>query len=443
MRYRGLLFAMVCAVVLSIPASAAMAAGKAIPDRYVVVLHDSASGRSVAAEHRRELGAAVSHSYDHALHGYAARLSPAALARVKADPRVERVVPDRAGVATLAQTLPTGVNRIDADLGSQAAGDGTGTAPGDVAVMDTGIDTSHPDLEVAGGVNCVGSYGSHDGTIGDQNGHGTHVAGIVGAKDDGEGTVGVAPGVRLWSVRVLDTIGSGSTSTQLCGIEWVTANGPALGIKVANASMVLFGAADDGNCGNTSGDPLQRAVCRSTEAGILWVFGAGNNSNVSFVNAAGAGYDQVLTVTGVADGNGVPNVPTTTTFTCPAVNGTRKTPNYAPETDDKHYSVSSYAVNGDVAHTIAAPGSCIWSTYKGGTYGNMTGTSMAAPHAAAAAHLCIASGQCPGTPAETIQKLRADAEAYSLAEPGFGFTGDPLRPVTGRYYGHLLRAGLY
>jgi subtilisin family serine protease len=443
MRNRGLLLlALATVVALSIPASSGAATGTVIPNRYIVVLEDSATAGTVVAEHE-ELGAVVGQVYRSALNGYSARLLPATLALVKADPRVERVVADREGVATLAQTLPTGVNRIDADLGSQAAGDGTGTAPGDVAIMDTGVETTHPDLNVAGGVNCVGSYGGHNGTIGDENGHGTHVAGIVGAKDDEVGTVGVAPGVRLWSVRVLNALGSGSTSTQLCGIDWVTANAPALGIKVANASMVLFGAADDGNCGATSGDPLQQAICNSTASGVLWVFGAGNNSNVSFAGAGGPSYDQVLTVTGLADGNGVPNVPTTSTYTCPAVNGSRKSPNYALETDDKHFSSSSYAVNGDAVHTIAAPGSCIWSTYKGGTYGNLTGTSMAAPHAAAAAHLCIASGQCPGTPAETIQKLRADAEAHSLADPGFGFTGDPLRPVTGRYYGHLLRAGLY
>jgi hypothetical protein len=68
---------------------------------------------------------------------------------------------------------------------------------------------------------------------------------------------------------------------------------------------------------------------------------------------------------------------------------------------------------------------------------------MAAPHAAGVAHLCIVSGQCPGTPAQTIQKLRADAAAYTQANPGWGFRGDPLRPITGRYYGYLIRAGVY
>ena len=427
---------------LALPASAA-ATGRAIPDRYIVVLEDGTSGRAVAAEHRRALGVAVSYTYDHALHGYAARLPDAALARVKADPRVERVVQDREGVAIQAQTLPTGIDRVDADLGSQAAGDGTGTAPGDVAVMDTGIETTHPDLNVAGGVNCLGSYTGHNGTIGDENGHGTHVAGTVGAKDDDAGSTGAAPGVRLWSVRVLNSIGSGSAATQLCGIDWVTENAAALGIGVVNASTVLFGQADDGNCGYTNGDVLHQAICRSTATGVLWVFSAGNNGSVSFAGAAGPSYDEVLTVTAAADGNGTPDVGSTATFTCPSLSGTRKNPNYAPETDDRFASFSSYAVNGDSTHTIAAPGACIWSTYKGAAYGYMSGTSMAAPLVAGTAHLCIASGRCAGSPAETIQTLRTDAEAHSLANPGYGFGGDPLRPVEGRYYGHLLTAAGY
>jgi subtilisin family serine protease len=402
------------ALALALAAPAAAGAATPIAGQYIVVLKGGANGSAVAAEHARSAGARVLHTYDSALHGYAAKLSDAGLAKVKADPRVASVTQDASGKPVLGQMLPTGVNRIDADTDSQPAGDGTGAVDGAVAVLDTGIDTAHPDLNVAGGVNCVGTKSTYnDGTISDQYGHGTHVAGIIGAKDDGVGVVGVAPGVRLYSVRDLDSRATGTISMQLCGIDWVTNNAAALGIKVANSSQVMLTAKpDDGNCGNSNGDVLHQAICRSTAAGITWVFGAGNNGSVPFTNGAGPNYPQVLTVTAIAD----------TTYS----------------------SYASSTIASQVAHTAAAPGHCIWSTFMGGTYGYMNGTSMAAPHGTGTVEMCIVSGQCTGTPADIIQKVRADAQAYSQASPFYGFTGDPLHvPVSGHYYGYLLRPGLY
>ena len=432
---------LVCAFAFALPSAAH--AAKPIPDQYIVVLAEGSDAKAVAAQHRRNAGANVLQTYGAALDGYAARLSEGELRKVKADPRVDYVMQDVEGTPITAQSLPNSVNRIDGDLSTQLSGDGGGTTPGDVAIYDTGIQPDHPDLNVVGGVDCLNGYSGDDGTWHDAHGHGTHVAGSVGAKDDAIGAVGVAPGVRLWSVRTLNYMGSGSASTQLCGINWVTANGPSLGIKVVNSSQALFGSRDDNNCGYTSGNALQQAICTSTAAGILWVFGAGNSGSDSDLGA-GPAIDQVLAVTAIGDGNGQPNVGTTATFTCPLLNGTKKAPNSAPHTDDKYASFSSYMTKAaDQAHTVAAPGMCVYSTWKGSAYGYLNGTSMAAPHGTATAHLCILSGQCPGTPAETIQKLRADAAAYTQANPSWGFTGDPLRPVTGKYFGYLLRPGLY
>src|SRR5437867_12474003 len=113
-----------------------------------------------------------------------------------------------------------------------------------------------------------------------------------------------------------------------------------------------------------------------------------------------------------------------------------------PGVDDSAADFSNFATPGslDEGHTIAAPGVCIYSTWKGGGYNTISGTSMASPHAAGTAALCIATGNCPGTPSAVINKLRTDAAAQ-LA--GYGFLGDPSNPIAGRSYGFLLRAGGY
>jgi hypothetical protein len=442
----SLIGACLCALVALLPATATATSGTPIPGQYIVVLEDGADGRGVANEHARSAGAKVSHTYDAAFQGYAAQLSATGLARVKADRRVASVVQDREGNPLGADTIPTGINRVDAELGQSVAfatttaEDGTTSAPdpGNVAVMDTGIDTAHPDLTVAGGVNCLGAKNSYnDGTISDKQGHGTHIAGIVGAKDNGFGIKGVAPGVNLWSVRVNDSLGVSSTSRQLCGINWVTANAAALGIKVVNASQTLIGATGQGTC---TSDALHQAICNSTAAGVTWVFSA-MNSTRDFKDVSGASWDEVLTVTAMADSNGQPNVGSTSKFSCKAVmSGAGGTSGV----DDTTASFSNWAVSAaDQVHTVAAPGVCIYSTWKGSSYGHLSGTSMAAPHAAATVHLCIRSGQCVGTPAEIIQKVRGDAAAYNQANTKYGFKGDPLRPASGRYLGYLVRAAGY
>src|SRR4029079_1280910 len=139
-----------------------------------------------------------------------------------------------------------------------------------VAVIDTGSGP-HADLNIAGGVNCQTGKSFSDG-----NGHGTHVAGTIGAINNGSGVVGVAPGIPIYSVRVLDNRGSGRFSDIICGIEWVTANASRLNIKVTNMSLGGAGT-DDGNCGNTNGDALHKAICSSAAAGVTYVVAAGND----------------------------------------------------------------------------------------------------------------------------------------------------------------------
>src|SRR5205085_8593800 len=133
----------------------------------------------------------------------------------------------------------------------------------------------------------------------DHNGHGTVVAGLIGALDNTIGIVGIAPGARLWSMRVLNRKGGGPTSGLLCGLDWITAtrtdSDPTNDIAVANMSLVSENKLEeDGNCGLTHKDLIHQAICRSTAAGITDVVAAGNES-VDFRTAhiASASYPEV------------------------------------------------------------------------------------------------------------------------------------------------------
>jgi subtilisin family serine protease len=286
-------------VTVAAPLTSSAAPPDRMPGHYIVVLRDDADDPGmVAVEHTKRFGADVAFVYRAALKGYAATIPANRLDDVEGDARVLFVSEDRE-VALADQTVPTGVDRIQGDASSQLAGNGTGAVTGvAVAVIDTGSGP-HADLNVVGGKNCSTGRSFNDG-----NGHGTHVAGTIGAKDNTAGVVGVAPGVPIYSVRVLNNSGSGSWSSVACGIDWVTANAARLGIKVA--SMSLGGAgADDGNCGNTNNDALHRAICASVAAGVTYVVAAGN-SNVDLAGFVPAAYNEVLTVTAIADFNGQP-----------------------------------------------------------------------------------------------------------------------------------------
>jgi subtilisin family serine protease len=357
--------AVVCAA--PSPASAAPIAGS-----YIVGL-TSGDPVTVANEHARQFGAAVDHVYRNSLRGYAAHMSATAAQRVAADSRVQSVVQDQT-VSADAQTLPTGINRIDGELSSTISGNGGGAVNADVAIIDTGIDLTHPDLNVQAGVNCSSGTSYADG-----NGHGTHVAGTVAAKDDGIGVVGVAPGARVYPVRVLNNRGSGSWSSIICGIDWVTAR--AATIKVAN--MSLGGTGTAGSC-NDGG--LRQAICRSTAAGVTYAVAAGNETD-NAANHVPAAYPEVITVSALADFDGVP--------------GGLGRPTCRADVDDTLADFSNF---GSVVD-IMAPGVCILSTWKGGGYNTISGTSMATPHVTGAAALYVSThpGASPSAVKSALQ----------------------------------------
>ncbi len=392
----------------------------AVSDRYIVILRDDTGNvPAVVNEHARDFGVIVERVYGHALRGYAGVVPAGRLADIEADPRVAFVSQDRP-VWAVGQTLPTGVDRVDAEQRSGFASNG-GVG---VAVIDTGSGP-HPDLNVVGGVNCSTGTSFRDG-----NGHGTHVAGTIGAINNNAGVVGVAPGVPIYSVRVLNDAGNGTFANVICGIDWVTANAASTGIKVAN--MSLGGAGSDGGDCSTTTEALQKAICNSMAAGVTYVVAAGNSASdfASFVPAA---YDQVLTVTAMADFNGQPGGGADATC--------------LSDVDDTAADFSNFttANSADASHTIAAPGVCIFSTWRGG-YKTISGTSMAAPHVTGSVAACLTPGApCAGmTPDQVMAKLLADAAGQPLS---YGFAGDPNHPLmsnsTTLYYGYLVRAASY
>jgi subtilisin len=371
---------LICALSAGLSAAAlAVGPAQAAGSQPSIVVFERGVAAGAASERLAErFGFEVGHVYRHALRGFSARVSTSAAEALERNPLVDYVQRDRR-VSIAAQTLPTGIDRIDAELSPTAAIDGVDQrVNADVAVIDTGVDLDHPDLNVYRSTNC-NLLGLNDD---DHNGHGTHVAGTIGALDNTTGVVGVAPGARIWSAKVLNAAGVGLVSDVICGIDWVTANaGP---IEVANMSLG-GGGDDDGNCGNSNDDPEHQAICRSVNAGVTYAVAAGNDSDDS-ANYTPASYDEVITVSALSDFNGQP--------------GGGAPPTCRNDQDDTFANYSNYGADVD----LIAPGTCIRSTYMLGTYNTISGTSMASPHVAGAAALYTANNPT-ATPAQVRSAL--------------------------------------
>jgi len=362
----------------------------------------------VARNHR--LG--VTDVYTSAVRGFSAELTPAQIQGLTHDPSVSAVIPDvpiqldratadlEAG-SVRTTTNPTtrvqpGIKRVGARTSRVLGFAGRDSRiDADVAILDSGVEPGHPDLNVVGGYNCTGrDRDKWD----DRMGHGTHVAGIVGALDNRIGVTGVAPGVRIWSVKILDRNGKGFLSWMVCGVDWVTAqrqprNPNRSLIEVANMSISFnLPGADDRDCGRPSNDTLHMAICRSVARGTVYVVAAGNNSYNAGRNRPGA-YQEVITVSAMADYDGRGGARARPSDSCPY---------WSPEPDDAFTSFSNWGPDVD----LIAPGKCILSTYPGGRYAWMSGTSMATPHVSGAA--AIYRAMFPrATPAQARLALQA------------------------------------
>ena len=330
------------------PANAKL--GDKIEGSYICVFNKGSVARDkVRPEASRAAGAGLKHVYANSIHGFSASANSAAqlqarnprIAYCEQDQEVEAIQGGPFDFRELGkpsgspppQTVPWGVIRV---RGGAGTGAGTGTA----WVIDSGIDLDHPDLNVDAGRSRNFSSGPSPD---DGNGHGSHVAGIIGAKDNGIGVVGVSPGATLVAVRVLNTAGSGSNSDVIAGVDYVAANGNSG--DVANMSL-----------GGGVSQALDSAVVAAAATGVKFTLAAGNES-------------QSATLHSPARANG-PNVYTVSSF----AKGSSAT-----DTDDPWSSFSNF---GNPPIDFAEPGSSIPSTYKGGGYATLSGTSMAAPHLA-------------------------------------------------------------
>jgi len=329
--------------------------GRAIPSKYIIVLKDDKTvlgdkvksrGRAVGLLKRNSAAESnLGFVYSKAIQGFSATLSPAIAAKMAKDPDVKYIEPDmeinlgpitieaRKGggggtVTSPAQITPWGIT----DVGG--AGIGTDKR---AFIIDTGIDLTHPDLVVSKTFGFSAFTSGKDAGFNDGNGHGTHVAGTVAAKNDGFGVVGVAAGATVVPVKVLGATGSGSNSGVIAGVDWVAENGKSG--DVANMSL-----------GGGISTALDAAVSMAADVkGIRFAIAAGNSSAAA-INSSPARVNH-------------PNVYTIA----------------AHDALDKFASFSNYGIP---PIDYSAPGVSIKSTWKGGGYNTISGTSMAAPHVA-------------------------------------------------------------
>lgn len=281
-----------------------------------------------------------------------------------------------------------------------------------VAIMDTGI-ASHPDLNIVGGRNFLNESLPDDWA--DRHGHGTHVAGIAGARNNDKGVWGVLPGVRLFAGKVLKDDGKGSSVDVARGVQWVAQFGPGLGVDVINLSI-------GGSDGAT--DAL---VCAAVDAaaarGMVVVSAAGNSASDMRAscpaNCAGS-----LAVTAVDSAPG-------------ATKG-RATPG------DFSNWLPLKAPVADRQRTLAAPGVSIRSTGLGASFLVLSGTSAACPHAAGVAARCFASGDCKlGDGLANMARVFRSAMEKHDQDPAYRWTRRDATWGSGaarRYYGPLLWA---
>lgn len=385
-----------------------------IPGKYIVEFNDSDESVSEKADKLAEkYGVQNVHIYGHSFKGANVFVPLGKEKDIKNDPDVKNLVQDftiyasdkpsdlskpvmaDGGGSVLPQVIPTGINWIDAELNTSNEGSGV-----TVAVLDTGISFSHPDLMV--NIPLSRDF-SGDGTGGDDNnttksvkGHGTHVAGVIAALDNTRGVLGTGSQIDLVSVKVLNRTGSGSFGGIISGLDYVTANSGVIG--VANLSLGATGGTNPSQGFLDVSALLQQAVQRAVNAGVVVVVAAGNSAlDVTANNAVPAMYPEVISVSALDDRDGV-------------------------QGNDKWASFSNFGTEVD----IICPGVYILSTAIGGGTSTLSGTSFSSPHVAGTVGLYIARN---GRPANGDARLLSSL-LNAISQPRAPLTGEPTDGFT-------------
>jgi subtilisin family serine protease len=317
--------------------------GEIIDGKYIVAYKPSVTSRSMSTERLSEVGKSIllrNNISDKALEksfggepaGFVATLTDDQVAKLRSDASIKIIEPDR--IISLNTCFTVVEPRlITWNIDRVGYGDGTGKK---AWIIDTGIDFDHPDLNV--NTTLSKSFITGVTSADDENGHGTHVAGVIGAKNNTIGVLGVASGASLIALKVLDKDGSGNLSNIIQALSYINTNATA-------GDVVNMSVGDEDGISTVLDQQVQNTASR----GILFAIAAGNESDLANKYSPGRVNGQNI-------------------FTVSAVDSL-----------DRFASFSNY---GNDVVDFAVPGVRILSTYFGGRYAYMSGTSMAAPHMA-------------------------------------------------------------